>query len=166
MNVMNIREVSGEADIRRLVKVAREVWREANVSFCSAEQVEYMIGKFQSFEAVSGQIMLGYRYFLVEEDGAITAYFGVQPQGDRLFLSKFYIRKENRGRGIFSLGMGFMKTLCREAGLSAIYLTVNRHNTHAYEVYLHSGFKVIAEEVNDIGCGFVMDDYIMQAEVG
>ena len=78
---MNIREVSGEADIRRLVKVAREVWREANVSFCSAEQVEYMIGKFQSFEAVSGQIMQGYRYFLVEEDGAITAYFGVQPQG-------------------------------------------------------------------------------------
>ena len=59
-----------------------------------------------------------------------------------------------------------MKALCRESGLTAIYLTVNRHNTHAYEVYLHSGFSVIDEEVNDIGCGFVMDDYIMQAEVG
>lgn len=163
---MDIREINSEADVRRLVKVAREVWREANVSFCTAEQVEYMIERFQSFEAVSGQMMQGYRYFVVEEDGEILGYFGVQPQGERLFLSKFYIRKENRGRGIFSLGIGYMKALCRESGLTAIYLTVNRHNTHAYEVYLHSGFNVIAEEVNDIGCGFVMDDYIMQAEVG
>ena len=163
---MNIREINSEADIRRLVKVAREVWREANVSFCTPEQVEYMIEKFQSFEAISGQLIHGYRYFLIEENGAILGYFGVQPQGERLFLSKFYILRENRGRGIFSLGMEFMKELCRDAGLSAIYLTVNRHNTHAYEVYIHSGFKVVAEEVNDIGCGFVMDDYIMELGVG
>ena len=117
---MDIREINSEADVRRLVKVAREVWREANVSFCTAEQVEYMIERFQSFEAVSGQMMQGYRYFVVEEDGEILGYFGVQPQGERLFLSKFYIRKENRGRRIFSLGIGYMKALCRESGLTAI----------------------------------------------
>lgn len=165
MQEMNIREINSDADIRRMVKVAREVWREANVSFSTPAQVEYMIEKFQSFEAVSGQLMLGYRYFLVEEDGEILGYFGVQPQGGRLFLSKFYIRRENRGRGIFSLGISRMKELCSETGLTAIYLTVNRNNTHAYDVYLHSGFKVIAEEVNDIGCGFVMDDYIMQLDI-
>ena len=102
---------------------------------------------------------------LVEEDGKVLAYFGIQPQGDRLFLSKFYILRENRGRGIFSVGIEFMKSLCREEGLTAIYLTVNRNNTHAYEVYLHTGFKVLRTEVNDIGNGFVMDDYIMQLEV-
>ena len=37
---MNIREVFSEADIRRLTKVAREVWREANTAFCTPEQVE------------------------------------------------------------------------------------------------------------------------------
>ena len=95
----------------------------------------------------------------------MLAYFGIQPQGDRLFLSKFYILRENRGRGIFSVGIEFMKSLCREEGLTAIYLTVNRNNTHAYEVYLHTGFKVLRTEVNDIGNGFVMDDYIMQLEV-
>ena len=94
---MNIREVIGDADIRRMVKVAREVWREANTSFCTPEQVEYMIEKFQSFEAVSGQLMHGYRYFLIEQDGEILSYFGVQPQGERLFLSKFYILKQHRG---------------------------------------------------------------------
>ena len=162
---MNLREVVGEADVRRVVKVAEEVWREANTAFCSPEQVEYMIERFQSFEAVMGQLMQGYRYFVIEEDGEILAYFGVQPLDDRLFLSKYFILKQNRGRGIFSMGFEFMCALCRELNLRAIYLTVNRNNTHAYEVYLHKNFKVIEEAVADIGCGFVMDDYIMEFAV-
>lgn len=162
---MNIREVIGDADIRRMVKVAREVWREANTSFCTPEQVEYMIEKFQSFEAVSGQLMHGYRYFLIEQDGEILSYFGVQPQGERLFLSKFYILKQHRGKGLFSLGLNFMQELCREQNLDTIYLTVNRNNKHAIEVYLKKNFKIAAEEVADIGCGFVMDDYIMELSI-
>ena len=161
---MIIREIYSEADVRRLAKAAREVWREANVAFCTPEQVEYMIEKYQSFEAITGQLMQGYRYFLFEEDGDILGYFGVQAQGERLFLSKFYILKQNRGRGLFSLGLERMCELCREENLGAIYLTVNRNNTRACEVYLHKGFKVIAEEDNPIGEGFEMNDYIMEYE--
>ena len=40
---MTIREIFSDADVRRMVKVAEIVWREANISFCSMEQVEYMI---------------------------------------------------------------------------------------------------------------------------
>ena len=142
---MKIREVCGEADIRRMTKVAEIVWREANVVFCTLEQVEYMIEMFQSYEAVSGQLVHGYRYFLVEQEGEILAYFGVQPQGERLFLSKFYILKEHRGKGIFSMGLNFMQELCGELQLDTIYLTVNKNNTHACEVYLHKGFKIAQE---------------------
>ena len=162
---MNIREIFSEADVRRLAKVARIVWREANVSFCTPEQVEYMIERYQSFEAISGQLMHGYRYFLIEEGDVIMGYFGVQPQGERLFLSKFYILKEYRGRKLFSLGLQYMIDLCKENSLESIYLTVNRNNTHAYEVYITKGFKVIAEEDNPIGEGFEMNDYIMEYEI-
>ena len=162
---MTVREIFSEADERRMVKVAETVWREANVAFCTPEQVEYMIERFQSFEAVQGQLLQGYRYFVFEEDGDIVAYFGVQPQDERLFLSKFYILKEHRGRGIFSMGLEIMKDICREGGMGAIYLTVNRNNGHAYEVYLKKEFEVIEEAVADIGCGFVMDDYIMQYDL-
>ena len=163
--VMNIREIFSEADVRRLTKVAREVWREANTAFCTPEQVEYMIEKFQSFEAISHQLIQGYRYFLIEEGDEILCYFGVQPQGERLFLSKYYILKQNRGRGLFSLGLQRMIDICKENNLESIYLTVNRNNTHAYDVYLAKNFKVIAEECADIGFGFVMDDYIMELDV-
>lgn len=162
---MNIREITSEADIRRLTKAARTVWREANIAFCSPEQVEYMIAHYQSFEAISGQIINGYRYFIFEQDGDILAYFGVQPQGERLFLSKFYVLKPYRGQGLFSVGLEIIRQICKEEDIKAVYLTVNRNNNHAYEVYLRKGFEIIAEEDNDIGCGFVMNDYIMQLEV-
>lgn len=159
---MIIREVFSEADVRRLAKVAEQVWREANVAFCTPEQVEYMIEMFQSVEAISGQLVHGYRYFLMEENGEIEGYFGVQPQGERLFLSKFYVLKQNRGKGLFSLGLEYMENLARELDLGAIFLTVNRNNHHACKVYLHKGFLIAEEAVADIGCGFVMDDYIME----
>ena len=162
---MTIREIFSEADVRRTAKVAREVWREANTAFCTPEQVEYMIQRFQSVEAISGQLMQGYRYFLIEEGDEILGYFGVQPQGERLFLSKYYILKKNRGCGLFSLGLERMCEICREEDLQAIYLTVNRNNTHAYEVYIAKGFRVTKEECADIGFGFVMDDYIMEKEI-
>jgi GNAT superfamily N-acetyltransferase len=159
---MTLREISSEADVSRLTMVAKEVWREANTSFCSEEQVEYMIAKYQSFEAIMGQLINGYRYFVMEQDGDICAYMGVQPQGPALFLSKFYVLKPYRGAGLFSAGLEVLKQICRDNDMCSIYLTVNRHNTHAYEVYLHKGFTVIREEVNDIGFGIVMDDYIME----
>lgn len=162
MVAMMLREISSEADIRRLAKVAKQVWREANTSFCSEEQVEYMIAKCQSFEAISGQLINGYRYFVMEQDGEICAYMGVQPQGPTLFLSKFYVMRPYRGAGLFSAGLEVLKQLCCDNDMCSIYLTVNRNNTHAYKVYLHKGFKVIREEVTDIGFGFVMDDYIME----
>jgi GNAT superfamily N-acetyltransferase len=109
-----------------------------------------------------GQLINGYRYFVMEQDGDICAYMGVQPQGPALFLSKFYVLKPYRGAGLFSAGLEVLKQICRDNDMCSIYLTVNRHNTHAYEVYLHKGFTVIREEVNDIGFGFVMDDYIME----
>jgi ribosomal protein S18 acetylase RimI-like enzyme len=63
------------------------------------------------------------------------------------------------------VGLDVMREICREGSMSAIYLTVNRNNHHACEVYRHKGFEIIAEEDNDIGCGFEMNDYIMQLEV-
>ena len=54
-----------------------------------------------------------------------------------------------------------MREVCREKGLSSIYLTVNKHNS-SKQVYEALGFKTTREEVTDIGHGVVMDDYIME----
>lgn len=44
-----------------------------------------------------------------------------------------------------------------------IQLTVNKHNINSINAYKKWGFKTIDSVVTDIGSGFVMDDYIMEA---
>ena len=61
--------------------------------------------------------------------------------------------------------MNFLKDICRERGISAIWLTCNKHNNNTLAIYDHLGFKIIDTQVADIGNGFVMDDYILELTV-
>ena len=60
---------------------------------------------------------------------------------------------------------GVPETLCQAEKLPAIYLTVNKKNFHAIEVYKYFGFHQTDAVVTDIGSGFVMNDYIMQKDL-
>lgn len=46
--------------------------------------------------------------------------------------------------------------------MSAIYLTVNKHNESSIAVYRKFGFRMADAVTTAIGGGFVMDDYIME----
>jgi ribosomal protein S18 acetylase RimI-like enzyme len=46
-----------------------------------------------------------------------------------------------------------------------IILNVNKNNS-AVQFYQKMGFKIIEEMILDIGEGYVMDDYVMQLDLG
>ena len=75
-------------------------------------------------------------------------------------MSKLYLRKEVRGRGIARLVLEKLRT--EAAGLRGIYLTVNKENSGSIAVYRKLGFREIDAVKTDIGGGFYMDDYIME----
>ena len=79
-----------------------------------------------------------------------------------MFLSKRYLAKEHRGKGYASRMMEFVKEQTVKKGLSKIYLTVNKYNTHTIDVYKHHSFKVIKSAEFHIGKGYIMDDYVME----
>ena len=54
---------------------------------------------------------------------------------------------------------------CSEEKLQAIYLTVNKYNNRAYDIYIKNGYEVIDDVVTGIGNGYVMDDYVMQKNI-
>lgn len=83
-------------------------------------------------------------------------------EGSRFFLSKLYLRKDKRNKGIASQMLEKVFSEAEAAGKSSVYLTVNKHNRHAIDVYIKKGFRMIKDAVTDIGGGFVMDDYIME----
>ena len=52
------------------------------------------------------------------------------------------------------------------AGLSHIELNVYKHNDATLAAYEALGFTRLRAEANDIGNGFVMDDYVYGLTVG
>jgi ribosomal protein S18 acetylase RimI-like enzyme len=145
--------------------LAREIWTEHYVPIIGRQQVDYMLAKFQSGQAIIEQIASGVLYFLMEEDHAYIGYFAVQPGGEELFLSKIYVRSSHRARGYGRQTVQFAETIARARGLGKIVLTVNKNNTGAIRAYEKVGFKIIGSLVQDIGGGFVMDDYKMEKTV-
>ncbi|WP_435171948.1 GNAT family N-acetyltransferase [Paenibacillus glycanilyticus] len=153
--------------ITLVARLAGQIWREHYVSMITIEQIDYMIEKFQSVSAITDQIRnQGYEYYLLQQqDGSAAGYLSIRADNGKLFLSKFYVSKEHRGRGYASQAMAFIEQLCKERGLSHIWLTVNRDNASSIAVYEKKGFVNVREQVADIGNGYVMDDFIMEKEI-
>lgn len=162
---MHIEKATTEEALHKIAELAEIIWHQHFTPIIGKEQVIYMVDKFQSFPALKEQLTSGYEYYRIFDQDDFCGYCGIHPENGKLFLSKLYLKKEARGRHLASQTFDFLKQLCRERGLSAIWLTCNKHNDNTLAVYRHLGFKTVDTQVTDIGNGFVMDDYIMEVTI-
>ena len=58
-----------------------------------------------------------------------------------------------------------MAERARKAGYPCLILQVNKRNVNAIDSYKKYGFVVREVTVDDIGHGYVMDDYVMEKRV-
>ena len=165
MNII-FEQVKTEEQIKKLAEVADIVWHEAYKEIVSLAQIDYMIEKFQSFNALSEAINKNnYQYYLIKFNNDVAGYIGLHEENKKMFLSKLYILKEYRGKHVASKTFEFIESLAKSKNLKSVWLTVNRNNSHAIEVYKHNGFVITRTQVADIGNGFVMDDYIFEKQL-
>ena len=156
-------EVTRETEIAIVEELAGRIWIEHYTPIIGKDQVEYMLDQFQSKGAISTQIESeGYLYFLMEEEGNYIGYIGVQPKGRELFLRKIYIEASRRGKGFGKEAIQFLENLARKLSLEKISLTVNKKNLKTIKAYEKMGFKNLGPVVQDIGNGFIMDDFKME----
>ena len=166
MNGVKLIKIESAEQVRKLAAIADEIWHEWFPSILPAEQIDYMVEKFQSEKAMTEQMKNdGYEYYYIHRNGEHIGYTAIKNDGDRLFLSKLYIKKEFRGHGYASAAFRFLREIASERSLCAIWLTVNKYNASSIAVYEKLGFKRIGEGVTDIGNGFVMDDYFYQYDI-
>jgi len=124
-----IREYKEKPEIEELVVLIREIWREYYTPLIGVAQVEYMLEKFQSVDAILRQIAEeNYRYFCIFCDEEPAGYYAAasdvrlqtsdfrlqeatsdvnsearspKPEAcHRVFLSKLYVASKFRGRGL------------------------------------------------------------------
>lgn len=100
MPVIQMVEVFPE-QVDELAALAKPIWTDHFTPIIGAEQTAYMIEKFQSAPAMRAQMANeGYHYYFFLYDGQKAGYTGIRRDGDSLFLSKIYVEKSFRRKGL------------------------------------------------------------------
>jgi GNAT superfamily N-acetyltransferase len=159
--------VHSKGQIAEVVRLAREIWLEHYAPIIGQEQVDYMLEKFQSERAVVEQLGNSYEYYLVGHHRQNAGYVALVPSQPEaaLMISKLYVRKQERGQGLGKEILRFVEDLCLNRGIKMIWLTVNKNNAPSIAWYLRMGFRNAGPVVQDIGGGFMMDDFRFEKRV-
>lgn len=160
-------EAKDRSDIETIAELAEKIWRDHFTPIIGEYQVTYMLKRFQSVEAIKKQFETeDYRYFIAIEDSRPLGYCGMKDEKNGyLFLSKFYMDKNERGRGVGGKLLKFSIEQFSPNPETLVYLTVNKYNDSTIAIYKHLGFEIVSEMVTNIGENFVMDDYRLECPV-
>ncbi len=153
------------ADFAAIGELANVTWRACFRDVISEAQIEYMLAQRYTPEALARAIG-GMAFDLLLADGTPAAFTAHGPaqeaQPPSWKLHQLYVHPAFQGRGHGSRLIHHVESVARGRGARRVVLTVNRHNLRARAIYERHGFVVREPVVADIGCGFVMDDYLME----
>lgn len=153
------------ANFTIITDLASTIWTEHYTPIIGAQQVAYMLEKFQSVPAIQDQVEKGIRYYLIKHQDIYAGYLSFSIEENHLFLSKLYVQKSARGNKIGKAALSFIEEQAKTIGLYKIRLTVNKYNSNAIKAYEKMGFINVEAIVQDIGNGFVMDDYVLEKNI-
>ncbi|WP_308992021.1 GNAT family N-acetyltransferase [Mariniflexile litorale] len=159
--MIKIKPALSLTDFKSISKLADIIWLEHYISIISLEQIEYMLIKYNSVQALEDQVNQGFLFFCITYNNIPVGYLGVKKEIDFLFLSKLYVLNDYRGKKIGKAAMQYVTELTNSFQLKKVILHVNKFNTSSILAYKKMGFIKTKEIVTDIGNGFIMDDYEM-----
>ena len=163
---MTLEELHTEdrARIVEMAELAKVIWKEYYEPMLPDGQTDYMIALFLSPEAIGEQLAEKKRWFFVRYGGEDVGFICFYPIEGAMYLSKFYLRADMRGRGFGRRIIDVVSEEARKRGLGAIELNVNKYNATT-AIYERLGFVRIRDEKNDIGQGYYMDDYVYRLKL-
>jgi ribosomal protein S18 acetylase RimI-like enzyme len=86
-------------------------------------------------------------FWLMESEAQAVGYilvtfgFSLEFHGRNGLVDELYLREEFRGRGFGKAALAFAETFCREHGVAAVRLEVDRNNSRAQDLYRKAGYK-------------------------
>lgn len=144
-------------------RLAHEIWPVTFKGILSSEQIDYMLNWMYSITKLESQFDAGHAFYIAKQEGKAIGFTGLEfgfPTKDSLRIHKIYVLPEMHGKGIGKHFMVFIEQLAKEKNLNQLHLNVNRFN-NAVDFYKHLGFETILVEDNEIGNGYLMEDYVM-----
>ncbi len=127
------------ADTELLLALMRDFYDLEHIEFVEAD-ARRALSQILSDESLG-------RVWLIESGSEPAGYsvltlgFSLEFKGRDAFLDELYLRAEFRGRGFGKRALEVAEAACRELGVRALHLEVERANVAAHELYRRSGFK-------------------------
>ena len=156
-----------DTDVDHLRSIAREIWYGHYPAILSTEQIEYMLDMMYGPGVIEREMHHeGIFYDKVLKGGELVGFISYGPEGKenstRMKLHKCYLSPSLHGFGYGQMMLAHACNKAREMSFSEVILNVNKNNKKAIGAYQKFGFRIIGSETNEIGRGFVMDDYVME----
>ena len=149
-------------------KLAETIWPLCYKEILSVEQIAYMLDMMYAENVIANEISEGIHYYFIESNGEVAGYLAWGPWHTvpgTAKLHKLYLLPGKQGMGIGSSAIEQVIRQLKATGVRHLRLNVNRQNAKAIKCYTANGFTMVQLENNDIGNGFFMTDYVMEAKV-
>lgn len=150
-------------DSELIESLAKEIWTQHYTPIIGKDNVEYMLGQFQTCTAIKADIDQGFEYYIAFLDGIPCGYTSVTLR-DGVFLSKLYMKKEHRGKGLGKTLFNKTLDFAKKHNQERIWLKCYKHNP-TLSVYYKLGFEVVENVISDFGNGCLMDDYVLEKKL-
>ena len=159
---------ASERDVPVIATLAQRIWRAYYPAIISEDQIEYMLAMMYSRDVLLEELRGPIRYDRLLEGDEFVGFASYGPTEQRACfkLHKLYLLPERHRRGLGSFLLQHCEVQARRLGANRIVLNVNKGNARALAFYRKNGFGVAQSLVLDVGGGFVMDDYVMEKEIG
>jgi ribosomal protein S18 acetylase RimI-like enzyme len=148
--------------------IAYEVWPKTYGSILTEAQIEYMLERMYSIPSLQEQANTkNHHFILIRDQNETVGFASYEHNTDSLKktkIHKIYILSSQQGKGTGKALIDYIENQAKVNNDTALFLNVNKNNS-AIQFYEKVGFKIIKEEIIDIGNSYVMDDYVMEKAI-
>jgi ribosomal protein S18 acetylase RimI-like enzyme len=130
---------ANHADADALVEMMRDFNAHERIAFDEAE-VRAVLAQLFANDS-HGLIYLAQLGGEVAGYVVITFGFSIEFRGRDALIDELFVKDEFRGRGLASAALRHAEGVCRERGVRALHLEVDRGNARAQSVYHRAGFE-------------------------
>jgi ribosomal protein S18 acetylase RimI-like enzyme len=154
------------ADAEAICELAGVIWRAHYADIVSGAQIEYMLRQRYDPALIRAELARGdIAWDKLVVNGTIAGYASYFTSAREMKLDKLYVHHDHQRRGYGGLLIKRAAAAARAQGRATLMLAVNKANAKAIAAYRKYGFRIRESIVQDIGGGFVMDDYVMVKDV-
>ncbi len=149
--------------------LAERIWPQAYSELLGEGQIRYMLKMMYDLPVLQKEYAHETSFDLIFDGGEPIGFASYGPCKEHSHtcakLHKLYLDQVYHNRGIGTLALRHIVGETRAKGYKVLHLNVNKNNESAIRAYKRNGFHIAREEVNDIGNGFVMDDFVREIEL-